>query len=253
MKAPITAVILTKNEEKNIEDCIKSVSFCDEILVIDDMSFDNTIAIAEKYEVKIIRREMVGDYAAQRNVALEHAKHDWLLYVDADERVVDGLKEEIQSAVQNTPNQAFYIKRRDWWWNHELKYGEVRKVRSKGLIRLIKKGAGTWEGKVHEEFKTAPPTATLQHFLDHYPHPSIKDFLQEINRYSSLRAEELLLQNVKVNIFSIIAYPFFKFILVYFLYLGFLDGPAGFGYAFLMSFHSFLARVKLYQYQNLTS
>ncbi len=251
MKAPITAIILTKNEEKNIEDCIKSVEFCDEIIVIDDKSVDATVSIAKKYDVKVVERDLNDDYASQRNAAVSETKHDWILYVDADERIVDSLREEIIATVPKTPFSAFYIRRRDWWWNHELKYGEVRKARSTGLIRLIKKGSGRWEGTVHEEYKTQQTVGRLTHFLDHYPHPTVSDFLHEINTYSTLRARELLSANKITSIYEIIAYPFFKFILVYFVYLGFLDGPAGFAYAFLMSFHSFLVRVKLYQYQNL--
>lgn len=101
---------------------------------------------------------------------------------------------------------------------------------------------------MHEEFVCQGLVGRLESLLNHYPHPTVKDFLKEINYYSTLRAKELLEQRKSANIFSIIFYPLGKFVFTYFLKLGFLDGPAGFGYAFMMSFHSFLVRAKLYQY-----
>jgi hypothetical protein len=104
---------------------------------------------------------------------------------------------------------------------------------------------------VHEEFKVTSyelRVTSLKGYLNHYPHPTVKEFLQEVNFYSTLRAKELFAQGKKTGIFAILFYPLGKFILTYFLKMGFLDGPPGFAYAFFMSFHSFLVRVKLYQY-----
>lgn len=247
----ITAIVLTKNEEKNIEACLKSLSFCDEIIVIDDFSTDATGEILKKSKVKFLQRALQGDFSAQRNFALEQAKSDWILFIDADERVSPDLQNEITNLQNYESKAAYKIPRRDFWWGTELKYGEVKKVRTSGLIRLVKKGSGAWEGKVHEEFKTNLQIGVLHGFIDHYPHQTLKEFIHEINTYSTLRAKELQSQGKHVGIFLILAYPFFKFILVYFIYLGFMDGSSGFAYAFLMSFHSFLVRIKLYQYKNL--
>lgn len=247
----ISAIVLTKNEEKNIEACLQSLTFCDEVIVVDDFSTDSTAQIAKEHNATIIPRKLEGGFSAQRNFGMERAKNDWVLFIDADERVSPELQKEIESLDRESAIQTYYIPRRDFWWGTELRYGEVQKVRRNGLIRLIKKGSGQWTGAVHEEFKTDKPTGKLTTFLDHYPHQTLKEFIHEINVYSTLRARELSSQGKTVSIFSILAYPFFKFILVYFVYLGFLDGPAGFAYAFLMSFHSFLVRAKLYQYRNL--
>lgn len=247
----ITAVILTKNEEKNIGACLQSLKFCDEIIVIDDFSTDETTKIAKENSVTVFQRKLSGDFSAQRNFGLERAKNSWIFFVDADERVSPKLQKEIEHIDGDSSVYSYYIPRRDWWWKTELKHGEVKKVREMGLIRLMKKGSGKWSGLVHEEFQTEKATGKLSAFLDHYPHQTLKEFLHEINMYSTLRAKELSREGKTVRMFSILAYPFFKFILVYFIYLGFLDGPAGFAYAFLMSFHSFLVRVKLYQYRNL--
>ncbi len=251
----VSAVVLTKNEEENIKRCIESLNFCDEVVVVDDYSTDKTVKIIENSGVKtqIYQRSLNGDFAAQRNFGLKKAKGDWILFIDGDEVVTDELKNEIKRLITlktaETNNKVYYIKRRDYWWGRELRFGEVERIRRLGLIRLVRKKSGKWEGKVHEVFKTSNSAGRLNYFLNHYPHQKLKDFLKEINLYSSLRAKELLSFGKKITIFEIVFYPLGKFILNYFFKLGVLDGAAGFVYAFLMSFHSFLVRAKLFQYR----
>jgi glycosyltransferase involved in cell wall biosynthesis len=250
----LSAVVLTKNEEKNIERCLKSLSFCDEIIIIDDYSTDKTIDLARKYNVKIVEHSLNDDFASQRNFGLKQASGEWVLFIDADEEVVKELAEEIKHKINDTPDikiTGYYIKRRDWWWGKELKHGEVKTLREIGLLRLMRKNSGKWEGRVHEEFKISGKTLLLNSFINHYPHPTVKVFLEEVNRYSSIRAKELIAQGKTGSILEIIFYPFGKFLLIYFIKLGFLDGPVGFAYAFFMGFHSFLVRAKAYQYSKL--
>jgi glycosyltransferase involved in cell wall biosynthesis len=244
----LSAVVLTKNEESNLERCLRSLSFCDEIITIDDNSEDRTQEIAQKYKTTIVTRPLNNNFSEQRNFGMEHTSGDWILFVDADEEVSTELAEEIKKILTDTTYSVFSIRRRDFWWGRELCYGETMKVRNNGLIRLVKRGSGLWKGEVHEEFKSNQPSQRLHAFLNHFPHPSIKEFLKDINFYSSLRAQELFKKNKTTSSFEIIMYPLGKFLLTYFLKRGFLDGPAGFAYAFFMSFHSFLVRAKLYQY-----
>lgn len=245
----LSAVILAKNEKRKIRKSVASVSFCDEILIIDDFSTDETIKSAKSQnpKVKIIQKKLQGDFAGQRNYAMNQVTHDWMLFIDADEEVSSQLKLEIGNLKFN--KEAYYLKRRDFWWGRELRFGETQKVRNKGIVRLVRKNSGKWMGNVHEIFYTAKSTGTLDGFINHYPHPTVKEFIEDINMYSTLRAKELLNQGVSSGILHIVFFPFFKFVLNYFIYLGFLDGPAGFAYAFFMSFHSFLVRAKLYQYR----
>ncbi len=258
----ISAIVLTKNEEKNIERCLKSLDFCDEIIVVDDYSGDKTVEIVHKVNVgvghdrpvyKIFEKHLSNDFASQRNFGLSKVSNDWILFVDADEEVARELMNEINRLdprLHGDDANAYFIKRRDYFWNQELKFGEVKKVRNLGIVRLVKKNSGTWMGTVHEAFHTANKVSQINGFLNHYPHPTLKEFINDINYYSSIRAEELFNRGVKTNIFEIIFFPFGKFIYNYFLNFGFLDGPAGFTYAFMMSFHSFLVRAKLYQLTN---
>lgn len=221
----ISVVILTPSKDLVSKRTKESLFFADEILYI----------------------PVHNDFSRARNEGLEKAQHEWILFVDTDEEISKKLAEEIIK-VQNATSSigAYYITRRDFFWGKELKYGETSTVRSSGIIRLVKKGSGEWVGKVHEEFKTSNKTATLDGYINHYPHQTIADFLTSINSYSTLRADELVNMHVRTNAFQIVFFPFVKFWYTYFLKLGFLDGAAGFVYSFMMSFHSFLVRSKLY-------
>ncbi|MBI5122682.1 glycosyltransferase family 2 protein [Candidatus Roizmanbacteria bacterium] len=241
----ITAVVLTKNEEKNIKKCLDSLSWCDEIIIVDDCSEDKTADIAKELGAKVYSHKLNNDFSEQRNLGLSAAQGDWVLFVDADEEVSQALWFEIM-AITNDPKNlyaGFYIKRKDFLWDKELKYGELGNLK---LLRLAKKDAGKWTGKVHEIWKIKGNTLLLQNALLHYPHQTVKEFLQEINYYSSLRAMELHKKKIKVSWWSIIFYPKAKFIVNYFFKGGFQDGLPGLVFAIMMSFHSFLVRGKLW-------
>jgi glycosyltransferase involved in cell wall biosynthesis len=241
----VSAIVLTKNEEKNIEDCLDTLSWCDEVIVIDDNSIDKTVALAKKKSAQVFIYPLKNNFSQQRNFGLEKAKGDWVLFVDADERVSSALWYEIMEYTNNAINNysGFYLKRIDSMWGKFLRYGETGNIT---LLRLAKKDAGKWEGKVHEKWQIKGNTVVLHNVLSHYPHQTIKDFLKEINYYTDLRAAELFDNKVKVRWSSIIFYPKAKFILNYFLRLGFLDGLPGLVFALMMSFHSFLVRAKLW-------
>ena len=242
----LTAVVLTKNEEKNILDCIANLSFCDEVVVVDDNSTDRTVEIAKKLKANVLMRSLNGDFAAQRNFALEKAKGEWVLFVDADERVSSKLTKEIQEVLRlpkSLEYNGFLLKRRDFMWGRELKHGETGDIK---LLRLTRRNTGRWEGRVHEIWNVQGDIGILQHPLLHYPHQTVTDFLQEINFYTDLRSQELYEKGVKAYWWSIIFYPKLKFFINYFVQQGFRDGIPGLVLAFMMSFHSFLVRGKLW-------
>ncbi len=247
----ISAVVLTHNSGKTLERTLESVKFCDEILIIDDESKDNTLQIAKKYTEHIVSHSLEDNFAEQRNFAMGEAKHEWILYVDADEVAPQELAEEIKKNISDHKFFAYYIKRRDHFWGRVLKHGEVAEAYENGFLRLMKKNSGKWVGEVHEEFMTDKPTNKLLAYLDHNPHPTIAEFIEEVNKYSTLRSLELVKKGYKPSIIEIIFVPVGKFIYTYLLKLGFADGAAGFAYSFFMSFHSFLTRAKAYQQNNL--
>lgn len=243
----ISAIILAKNEEKKIERAAASILFCDEVIVVDDESIDETTKKAEKAGAKVLIHPLKNGFAEQRNWAMKQAKNDWILFIDADEELSEELEKEIKKVLtlQHSNIVAYTIPRRDFFWNTEMKYGETRKTCTNGIVRLMKEGHGAWTGAVHETFTATGPVGKLNSFLNHYSHDSLSSFVQDVNVYSTMMAMELAKEGKKVSPFELIIFPFGKFMYTYFILGGFLDGPAGFVYSFVMSFHSFLVRAKL--------
>lgn len=241
----LSAVVLTKNEEKNIKKCLESLSFCDEVLVIDDYSSDKIVQLAKSQGAKVFKQVLRGDFAAQRNFGLSKARGEWVLFVDADEIVSSALAEEIASNIQHptSSTNGFYFRRKDKFLGRWLKYGETSHVR---LLRLGRKNAGKWQGKVHEIWQVKGKKKTLKNPLLHKRDLTTGQFLARLNFYSSIRAEQLYQQGIKTNIFLVTLYPLAKFFQNYFFHLGFLDGTCGFIFAMMMSLHSFLVRGKLW-------
>jgi glycosyltransferase involved in cell wall biosynthesis len=243
----ITAIILTKNEEDTIIDCIEALTFCDEVILIDDFSTDNTVSLARSYKnipVTVIQRKLNENFSDQRNFGLAQAKSEWVLFVDADEIVSKKLSQEIEKSLsEDTKINGYNIPRKDIVLGKELNFGETGSMRT---IRLAKKNAGKWEGVVHEQWNISGTVGSLENYLTHQPHKNISEFLTKINVYTTLRANELYVQKKKSNLFQILIYPFAKFIKNYILFKGYKDSTAGFVHAMLMSFHSFLVRGKLY-------
>ncbi len=242
----ITAIVLAKNEEKNIEECLTGLEWCDELIVIDDESEDKTAEIAKEKGAKVITQSLSSDFAAQRNFGLQKAKGDWILFIDADERVTNELVFEIKEAVKNQEFAGYLVKRKDFIFGSWLNHGETGDIK---LLRLARKGAGEWVRPIHESWNITGRLGELRHDLLHYPHPTVAEFLSEINFYTTQDAKFFFKNGVRVGFFEIIVYPVGKFFLNYFLKLGFLDGMAGILMSIIMSFHSFLTRGKIWQLQ----
>ncbi len=243
----ISAVILTKNEEKNIRDCIKGLAWCDEVIIIDDNSKDKTVEIARKLGARVLTHALENDFSKQRNYGLLEAKGQWIFFVDADERVSESLAFEITNRIRESPQESydgFFIRRIDNMWGKKLLHGETGNIK---LLRLVKKDSGKWEGQVHEVWKTKGVLGELKNPIFHYPHQTINEFLEEINFYTDIRARELYRKGVKAHWWSVIVYPKAKFLFNYIFKLGFLDGIPGLVFALMMSFHSLLVRGKLWQ------
>lgn len=239
----ISAVILTFNEERDILDCIKCLKFCDEIIVVDSGSTDNTVKLAASQGANIYDHSF-KDFSEARNFGLKKSKGDWVFFVDADERIVDALKKEIiQKISQPNSTEGYFFKRNDFAFGRWLKHGETAQVK---LLRLARKSVGEWKRSVHEYWEIKGPTEELKTPIEHYSHQSIEEFIKKINLYSSFDAKEHFQNGVKVKSWHLVFYPIAKFIQNYFWRLGFLDGSVGFIFAILMSINSFLIRGKLF-------
>lgn len=244
----ISVVILTKNEEHQIEACIRSVLWADEVIVIDDHSNDKTVAIAKELGAIVYDHALRENFAAQRNFGLEKTRGEWVLFLDADERISPELSREITEAISDEKNQCsgYACKRDDYLFGKRLRYGETGTRR---FVRFAKRGRGKWKGRIHEVWEVSGRIKEFSAPIVHYPHQTISEFLREINFYTTVRAEELYDQNVQSNWLSILLYTKGKFLQNYFFKLGFLDGIPGIISAIMMSFHTFLVRSKLWLLQ----
>ena len=241
----ITAVVLSKNEAKNITQCLRNLDFCDEKIVVDDNSDDETVSLAEKSGAKVFTRSLGKDFAAQRNFGLEKASEDWVLFIDPDERVSNELRDEILEILKNPFSNTigYFLKRKDFVGQKEIKHGEGGENYK---LRLAKKDAGTWRRRVHEYWNIKGEKAYLKGILRHYPYQTLNKFFSRINFYSSLHARANHEEGKHSSLIKIIFWPIFKFIKSYFFKLGFLDGTEGFLLATFMGFHSFLSWSKLW-------
>lgn len=190
----------------------------------------------------------ITDFALERNALLAKlakAPGDWVLFVDSDEVVSDDLAAEIRLKIQDLKYQGYYLRRLDNFWGRTLHFGETGNIK---LLRLAKKDSGKWERKVHEVWNVSGKVGELKNPLLHFPHPTISEFIDSINRYTDIDTAELSREGKKFSCFTALANPIGKFLVNYFLKLGFLDGNAGLVYAFMMSLHSLTVRVKLYDF-----
>lgn len=244
----ITGVVLAKDEEENIKDCVGNLSFCDEVIVIDDASQDATTEIAKNMGAKVFSRDKKGSFASQRNFALSKATGRWVLFIDADERLSDDLISEIKAISKDKENNVmgYYVERMDCMWGKVLKHGETGNTR---LLRFARRKAGKWKREVHETWNVVGRVKELKNPLIHFPHPTLFSFIISINEFSDLHAKANRKEGKRASLTKIIFWPPMKFMKNYIINLGILDGTEGFVVAMMMSLHSFLSWSKLWMMQ----
>lgn len=242
----LSVIVITKNEEKNLPDCLESVRWADEIVVVDSASTDKTVEIAQRFTSKVYIRPWDG-FAAAKNFALQQCTSDWILWLDADERVTDGLADEIQGIVRQGDNHtaAFEFPRKAYFLGRWIKHcgwypGYV--------VRLFKRGAGSFrEVKVHESLIVDGTTSRLQHDLLHYTDPNLWHYFEKFNRYTTLAAEELAGGGARFSLGQLIVRPTWVFIRMYVIKRGFMDGVEGFILSVLSSCYVFTKYAKLWE------
>ncbi len=241
----VSAIVLAKNNSQSLIKALQSLQWCDERIVLDDESEEPIEEVAGMHKARCIKNSVNGDFSKQRNLGLEKAKHEWVLFIDSDEIVSISLQNEIltvlETAAQDT--HGYLIKRKDTMWGRKLNHGEWG---NQSFIRLGRKDAGVWSGSVHETWGIHNKVASLQSAIIHFPHPTISSFLEKIQFYTTIRSEELFKQKKRTNHIEIILYPIGKFFQNFIFRLGILDGMPGLIISLLMSFHSYLVRAKLF-------
>ncbi len=218
----ISVTIITKNEEENIEDCLRSVSWADEIILVDSGSKDKTVEIAKKYTDKIYHKDWVG-FADQKSYALSLASNNWVLSLDADERITDELKDEIINK-DLEKFDGYYVRRKNYFLDKEVKHcgwGSDYQLRL-----FMKEKTKLTERLVHEGFTVDGKVSKFNNQMIHFTHTDLKKTFAKINEYSTLEAEEKA-DRKKVNGFTIIFNPLIAFLQHYFIRKGFLDGVHG--------------------------
>lgn len=249
----ISAVIITFNEEKNIERCLKSLSgIADEIIVLDSFSTDKTPEICKKYDLRFEQHVFDG-HIQQKNRAMNMTKYDYVLSLDADEFLSDELKISILGAKNSLDFDAYYFNRLNFYCGQPIKHGAWYPDRK---IRLWNKKKGQWGGKnPHDTVILQNPENKkyLTGDLMHYSFVSVNQHLDQINKFSSIKAKNDFDKKKKPSILKIIFKPVYKFIVGYFFRMGFLDGFYGYVIARNSMHAEFLRHVKLKEmYQNVS-
>ena len=229
----ITAIIPTFNEESNIQRALDSVSFADEIIVIDSFSTDQTVEIVKKSKAILLQRTF-DDFSSQKNYAIEKASNNWIFLLDADESIPEKLKDEIFQVVNsNTDYSAFYIYRNFFFKNKKINFSGWRRDK---VIRLFKKESCTYVGKVHEKISTTAKVGFLNERLNHYSFKNYKQYKNKLKNYAKLQAQELLEKGLFVTPYHLFLKPFVRFFIQFFIQFGFLDGFRGFVISWLHAF-----------------
>jgi glycosyltransferase involved in cell wall biosynthesis len=246
MREKISCLVVCFNEQECIEDCLESVRWCDEIVVVDSFSQDRTVEICRTYADRVIQREWKG-FVDQKAFALEQATHEWVLNVDADERVTPELREEIAFAMNRwedsvdvfrIPRVVFYLGR--WWWRGGW-YPDYQ-------VRLFKKSKAAWGGREpHERVVAHGRTKNLKNPLVHLTYRDVARHIDKLNHFTQLAAEEIFLRGSRWNLWKALLHPFARFFKFFILRGGAFEGKRGVFVASTGALYVFLKYAKLWE------
>jgi glycosyltransferase involved in cell wall biosynthesis len=244
----ITVTIITFNEEQNISECLRCVDWADEIIVVDSFSTDKTVEIAKKFTDKVIQVEWKG-YSAAKNYALQLAQNNWVLSLDADERVTPELAKEIHSILESAGDSfdGYEVARRAYflgkWIRHCGWYPGY-------TLRLFKKSAGSFSNSlVHERLNFKGKTGKLKNDLLHYTDRNIFQYFEKFNRYTALAVDDMAGKGKKFKVIDLIFRPLFTFLKMYFLRGGWLEGIHGLILSVFSAAYVFIKYAKLWEFK----
>ena len=239
LKEKISGAIITFNEEKNIQEVLECFDFCDEIVVVDSFSTDQTLEIAKKNpKVKIIQNKF-EDFTKQRNLAIDSVKNDWILFLDGDERITPKLRQEIIDELKKPQKKdAYYFYRKFFFENKPINYSGTQNDKN---FRLFRKSKAKYivDKKVHETLEVNGTIGVLKNKLLHYSVSDYESYKQKMLRYGKLKGIELAEKGKKYNTITQFSKTFFNFFKTYILKLGILDGEKGLELCYLQSLYVF--------------
>jgi (heptosyl)LPS beta-1,4-glucosyltransferase len=244
----ISVTVITRNEAADIDRALKSVAWADELIVVDSMSTDDTVAIARQHTDRVIVREWPG-YAAQKNYAASVASHDWILSLDADERVTPELAAEITSTLTGAPPCNGYRMPRVTW--HLGRWIRTTDWYPDDQLRLYDRREAEWIGRhVHESVSVGGPVGSLRGELQHFAYRNIADHLETIDRYSTYAARQMREKGRRARVLDLAVHPPLAFLRNYAIHGGFRDGVPGFIISSMNAYYVFLKFAKLWELQN---
>ena len=239
---PLSAVIITHNAARQLAGCLESVAFCNEVLVVDSGSTDDTVALAKAHGARVIEQPWLG-YGPQKHFAVQQAAYDWVLCLDADERISPVLRAGIEAALHVPQARVFEMARCNRFMGRWLRHGEGYPDWS---MRLFDRRAARWsDDPVHEKVLTSEKPARLAGDLLHDSAETLALYLDKQNRYTSLQAEKLFAEGKKASGLLLLASPLARFLKFYLFRLGFLDGRPGLVHVCIGCMNSFNKQAKL--------
>jgi len=244
---PLSVTIITLNEAAHIAAAIRSVSWADEIIVVDSGSTDDTVTIARNAGARVETRGWTG-WVDQKNFAADLATHDWILSLDADERVTPDLAAEIRSLLATTPAHVAYRIPRVTF--HLGRWIRTTDFYPDFQTRLYARRHARWRGQyVHESVVADSAPGRLTHELQHFSFTNLADHLDRLNRYSTLAARQMFENGRRTSVAGLIVHPAAAFIRNYVLRRGFLDGTAGLTLSAVNAYGVFIKMAKLHELQ----
>jgi len=241
----LTVAVIAKNAAGQIGACLASAGFAAELLVVDSGSTDDTVAVAERHGARVMRHEWLG-FGRQKQLAVQSARHDWVLCLDADERVTEALAGSIRRALRDERHKAYRVARRNRFLGVWLAHGEGY---PDWTLRLFHRAHASWSNdEVHEAVLTTAEVGRLEGDLLHDSAEDIATYIDKQNRYTTLHAQALFQQGVRASAWRLLANPLARFVKFYVMRLGFLDGGAGFAHVVIgcnNTFHKYLKLLEL--------
>lgn len=242
MAAPLSVVIITRDAQRSLPDCLDSVRFADEIVLVDCGSQDATVDIARRLGARVVHQDWLG-YGPQKQFAVQQASHDWVLCIDADERVGDALRAAIQAAMLEPRYGAYRMARRNRFMGRWLRHGEGYPDWN---LRLFDRTRAAWSSDiVHEKVVAKCPVGRLDGDLLHESQDTIEDYLRKQNRYTTLQAQNMYAEKKRAGMTKMLFSPLLRFVKFYVLRRGFLDGVPGLVHISIGCFNSFSKYAKL--------